>query len=251
MVSDNATIFTSEEFMAFCKSSGIFQKFIAPGHPSTNGLAERNIQTLKKRLNAMRNEPGSIREKVLEILFRYRATPLIDGKTPSEKYLNRQIRIHLDALKPVKFQKTKSNGKSKQFSEGERVQAKYYSDNKQQWKLGTIIKKFGFLHYLVKLDNGYVFKRHVNQLIRTYVPEKQNIPISEPEADHYSEQERDPGSTSNQSQLTDFQESLRHLTYIPRSNSLPQPVPKPPLRSALSSASRPKRTIKRPVRFLI
>ncbi|XP_054278063.1 uncharacterized protein K02A2.6-like [Macrosteles quadrilineatus] len=36
-VSDNATIFTSEEFRAYCKINGIFQKFIAPGHPATNG----------------------------------------------------------------------------------------------------------------------------------------------------------------------------------------------------------------------
>lgn len=30
MVSDNATIFTSEKFKKFCQKAGIFQKFIAP-----------------------------------------------------------------------------------------------------------------------------------------------------------------------------------------------------------------------------
>lgn len=39
IVSDNATNFTSEEFKEFCKGAGIFQKFIAPGHLGTNGLA--------------------------------------------------------------------------------------------------------------------------------------------------------------------------------------------------------------------
>ncbi|XP_018305543.1 uncharacterized protein K02A2.6 [Mycetomoellerius zeteki] len=48
MVSDNATIFVSETFKQFCRRSGIFQKLIAPGHPATNGLAERNVQTLKQ-----------------------------------------------------------------------------------------------------------------------------------------------------------------------------------------------------------
>ncbi|KAJ8890135.1 hypothetical protein PR048_009642 [Dryococelus australis] len=51
MVSDNATIFTSDEFAQFCKEAGIFQKFCAAGHPATNGLAERNVQTLKHQLD--------------------------------------------------------------------------------------------------------------------------------------------------------------------------------------------------------
>ncbi|XP_024887055.1 uncharacterized protein K02A2.6-like [Temnothorax curvispinosus] len=57
IVSDNAIIFTSEEFQQFCKKTGIFPKFIALGHPATNGLAERNIQTLKKKLAVMIDEP--------------------------------------------------------------------------------------------------------------------------------------------------------------------------------------------------
>jgi len=172
MVSDNATIFTSEEFQQFCKKAGIFCKFIAPGHPATNGLAERNVQTLKKRLVAMQEEPESIHRKVREILFRYRATPLNNQKTPAEQYLQRNIRIHLDALKPIKLQSTSTTTERiRQLSVGERVQARYYTPNKHQWKFGTIIKKFGRLHYLVKLDNGYTFKRHIDQLRSTKVPD--------------------------------------------------------------------------------
>ena len=50
MVSDNATIFTSQQFKTYCEQNGIFQKLIAPGHPSTNGLSERTVQTLKRKL---------------------------------------------------------------------------------------------------------------------------------------------------------------------------------------------------------
>ncbi|KAJ8872038.1 hypothetical protein PR048_028378 [Dryococelus australis] len=39
MVSDNAMIFTSEEFAQFCKEAGIFKKFCAARHPTTNDLA--------------------------------------------------------------------------------------------------------------------------------------------------------------------------------------------------------------------
>ncbi|BES92812.1 Hypothetical Protein NTJ_05622 [Nesidiocoris tenuis] len=174
MVSDNATIFTSGEFKQFCSTAGITQKFIAPGHPATNGLAERNVQTLKHRLAAMENETSSMRKKIFEILFRYRATPLINGKTPSELFLNRQIRIRLDALKPaIKEHASDPKIPARQLDVGDRVQARYYSNNKQQWRPGVIIDKLGQLHYTVKLDDGYSFKRHIDQLRRSHVLPKQ------------------------------------------------------------------------------
>ncbi|GBN06697.1 Uncharacterized protein K02A2.6 [Araneus ventricosus] len=91
MVSDNASIFTNEEFKYFCCMNGIKQKFIAPGHPVTNELAERNVQTLKDKLKLMTSENLPIHLKVQRILFRYRATPLANGKSPAEMYLNRKI----------------------------------------------------------------------------------------------------------------------------------------------------------------
>lgn len=172
LVSDNATIFTSSEFQQFCKQVGIFQKFIAPGHPATNGLAERNVQTLKRRLKAMESDSRPVRVKVREILFRYRATPMNNGKTPSEQYLNRQIRIQLDAIKPIEHNPSSADKcKARQLSVGDRVLVRYYSKNKSLWRLGTIRKKFGHLHYWVRLDNGFEFKRHINQLKATVIGE--------------------------------------------------------------------------------
>lgn len=55
--------------------------------------------------------------------------------------------------------------KARQLSMGDRVQACNYVNNKIQWKFGTIIKKFGQLHYLIlKLNDDYKFKRHIDQL---------------------------------------------------------------------------------------
>lgn len=170
MVSDNATIFKSDEFTKFCTDAGIFQKCIAPGHPATNGLAERNIQTLKQRLAAMSADFSPMPKKIRDILFKYRATPLINGKTPSEQYLGRQIRIRLDALKLSSLCKTFTALETvRELSEGDRVQARYYTSNTQSWKLGVIIKRVGRLHYFVKLDDGFIFKRHIDQLRSTEV----------------------------------------------------------------------------------
>lgn len=86
----------------------------------------------------------------------------------------------------MKFQKAQVPGKAtRQSSEGERVQAGYYANGKTQWKLGTIIKKFSQLHYLIKLDDGYTFERHIDQITKTDIKQKSQPPI---ELDQSSQQ---------------------------------------------------------------
>ena len=54
LVSDNGTNFTSEEFSKFLKEIGVkYHKRTAAYHPSTNGQAERNVQTVKNALKMM------------------------------------------------------------------------------------------------------------------------------------------------------------------------------------------------------
>ncbi|KAB0796785.1 hypothetical protein PPYR_10846 [Photinus pyralis] len=86
--------------------SGISQNFIAPGNPSTNGLAER----------------------IREILFRFRATPLKSGKSPAEIYLNRPFRTKLDAMRPNPVQKPNdiSTIRHRILKVGDRVQSRHY-----------------------------------------------------------------------------------------------------------------------------
>lgn len=168
IVSDNATIFTSTEFREYCSNAGIAQKFIAPGHPATNGLAERNVQTLKRRLKAMPD--GPINERLEKIMLVYRATPLASGKSPAELYLNRQIRLRLDAIFPRTD--TPVPPQSSQYpcqrslQVGERVLTKII----EKWLPGKITKKLGTRHYIVKLDSGRELKRHINQLRKTNIP---------------------------------------------------------------------------------
>ena len=173
LVSDNASIFKSKEFVDFCNRNGIRQRLIAPGHPATNGQVERYCQTLKTKLKCMRFHPGTLQEKLCELLFRYRATPLSCGKTPAELMMGRNLKTKLDLLKPEKEGVLKNTAPQpafhKFFRVGSRVQCRNYT-NSILWKYGTVVERLGQVHYLIELDDGYVIKRHFNQLRECEVP---------------------------------------------------------------------------------
>lgn len=174
LVSDNATIFKSQEFIDFCARNGIKQNFIAPGHPATNGQAERYVATLKKYLKTMNDDKQTMNEKLYEILLRYRATPLNEnGKTPAELYMKRNLKTRLDLLRQQisVHNNAKQPEISKHLRLGERVLSRNYASS-CLWKPGTIVEKLGQLHYLVELDDGYVIKRHIDQLQRSEVNKK-------------------------------------------------------------------------------
>ena len=51
----------------------------------------------------LETEHQTIYQKVREILFRYRATPLANDQTPPEKFYHRRFRIKLDAFETHKI----------------------------------------------------------------------------------------------------------------------------------------------------
>ena len=99
VVSDNGTCFVSEEFRQFLKSNGIKQVTSAPYHPSSNGLAERAVQIVKKGLKKITD--GSIKSRIAKFLFAYHNTPhCTTGNLPAKLLLGRNFCTRLYLLKP-------------------------------------------------------------------------------------------------------------------------------------------------------
>ena len=99
LVSDNGPRFISDEYKHFCEQNGIRRTLVAPYHLSSNGEAERFVQTFKA---AMRKaEQKELQLALTQFLLRYRTTPhLVTGKSPAELIFGRQIRTRLDLLHP-------------------------------------------------------------------------------------------------------------------------------------------------------
>ena len=99
VVSDNATGFTSDEFGAFVRANGIRHVLTPPYHPSSNGLVERAVQTLKESLKKFRS--GSLDTKLSRFLFSYRSMPHSStGVSPAELMFGRRLHSPLDNLRP-------------------------------------------------------------------------------------------------------------------------------------------------------
>ena len=98
-MSDNGPSFTSDEFKKFMQANGIRHITSAPYHPSTNGLAERAVQTVKQGLKQING--NSVEEKLSRFLLKYRITPhTTTGIPPSELLMGHRLRSRLDLLHP-------------------------------------------------------------------------------------------------------------------------------------------------------
>ncbi|XP_062539218.1 uncharacterized protein LOC134207530 [Armigeres subalbatus] len=166
-VTDNGTQFTSEQFAVLCRKNGIQHFRTSPYHPQSNGQAERFVGTFKRSLRKI-NERESISESLQTFLQVYRTTPsrVLNGRTPSQLILGRNIKMVLDLLhhqqpKPVVTERT--------LSARDIVYAKVYRNNtKWQWASGVIIKVIGRVNHNVLLDDWHgrrkLIRSHSNQL---------------------------------------------------------------------------------------
>ena len=72
LVSHNGPQFTSSEFQAFMRNNSIKHVCSSQYHPSTNGLAERAVQSFKEHMKRL---SGSISQCLATFLFWYQLTP--------------------------------------------------------------------------------------------------------------------------------------------------------------------------------
>ncbi|UYV84160.1 K02A2.6-like [Cordylochernes scorpioides] len=225
LVSDNGTGFTSEEFRQFMTRNGIRHLRTAPFHPSSNGLAERAVQTIKTGLKKV--QQGSISQRLAEILLGYRRTPIASiGKSPSEMMFGRNIRSRLDLILP-------NPGKSEEpgFKVGKSVWYRTYK-SEPKWDQASIQNTTGNRLVTLQTARGQA-RRHWDQVRRSHIPDKRG----EATEDHAGVSEPDLNTESEElipqhQEVTSEPQSSTEPAQSPRTSTPPDPKSPPviPLR---------------------
>ena len=169
IVSDNGSCFTSNEFQAFCTANGIQHIRVAPHHPSSNGLAERAVQTVKGGLAKMRT--GTFTERLQRFLMAYRNTPhATTGISPAELLMGRRPKTLLDLLRPNLADRVKKKQLDQKYYHDKTSHERHIGEGQAvfirnfrrgpPWIPAEVIAARTPLSYDCRLGDGRLVKRH-------------------------------------------------------------------------------------------
>ena len=177
IVTDNGPQFIAVEFGVFLKERGIKHTLCPPYHPSSNGLAERHVQTFKGMFNKYEG-CQSIPVKISEILFHYRNTPSsTTGKSPAELFLKRSPRIKLSLIKPclqtsietkqlaAKLHHDGNSPLMRKYDMYQKVLVRNKRGGKEKWIPGTVVKITGPSTYVIRMFGNIRRFVHADHII--------------------------------------------------------------------------------------
>ncbi|XP_055695953.1 uncharacterized protein K02A2.6-like [Lutzomyia longipalpis] len=269
IVTDNGTQFTSAQFSEFCKSNGINHIRTCVYSPSSNGQAERFVDTLKRALKKMDND-HSAEVALQKFLTTYRITPnenVPHGKSPAEIMFGRRPRTIFDLLAPpteptdpVRNQKmeeqynAKHGAKRRTFERKEGVYVKkYFPGGRFKWVEGETIERKGNVIYTVRLPNGSIIRAHVNQMRPRYEDSHNSSDAQSPS--NQTSQTADPENSESDDDLPlwlvhqDTAPIPAQLDPTPATPESP-PLQRPPFESARRRYGlRNRETLRRPLRY--
>ncbi|KRY20306.1 Uncharacterized protein T12_11201 [Trichinella patagoniensis] len=140
----------------------------------TISQAERMVRTTKEFLKKMTQRDWEY--NLANFLFCQHVTPCTTtGKSRAELLMNRRLRAVLDRLQPdvVPEDLDKKFEKVRTFQTEDQEYAKNYSSEKT-WKPAIVVTPTGPLSYQVQIEDGKLWRRHINQLRKRYVTAEQN-----------------------------------------------------------------------------
>ena len=144
------------------KQCGIHHMCSSPFHPSSNGLAERAVQTFKSSLKKLE---GNVKSRLYTFLARYRVTPhFITELSPAELLMGRKLQTTLDLMHPdvsrkvtTKLTSSSSRKPPRTFSVGDKVFARNYHGTKV-WLPAELIQVTGPVSYKVKMSSNFILR---------------------------------------------------------------------------------------------
>ncbi|KAF0712303.1 Uncharacterized protein FWK35_00035850, partial [Aphis craccivora] len=178
ITSDGAKCFSNDVFHSFLKMYGIMHLVGAPYHPQSNGAAESAVKIIKNFIKKIIKSPvkSDLDIELSKFLFQYRNTPHTTTKeTPTKILLGKSVRFIFDLLKPQTddivlgkqiTQIQNSGRRDAIFDLNEKVLIRDYRSPSSKWKTAIVTKILGTRNYHVTTDENHVWKRHVDQMLK-------------------------------------------------------------------------------------
>lgn len=194
LISDGGPQFTGDAFRNFAQEWDFKHNVTSPYNSQSNGLAERNVQTVKKMFKKLAEENKDIYLGLLQL----RNVPIFENVSPAEILMSRNTRnpfTHFDIkkLKTHLIPKSKYNAhiKSSQVK-----QATYYNKKKgvsdlsdlpvdsnvlvqlqpnDTWQMAKVVKKITSRRYKVKLEKNDRFYVRNRKFIKPTVLKNVNM----------------------------------------------------------------------------
>ena len=157
------------------KANGVKHIRSAPFHPSTNGLAERFVQTFKHSLKRSKGTT-SVQHRLDAFLLSYRNTPHSTTKeSPAMLFVRRKLRSRLDILRPstaatvesaqdAQCARRQKRAKARSFAVGDTVLVRNYGRG-EKWTPGVVAAETGPVSYAVDIGSSEQWRRHADQIL--------------------------------------------------------------------------------------
>ena len=167
IISDNSPQFASTEFRNFAADFGFTHSTSSPHYPESNGEAERAVQTVKHPLKKSKDPYNA--------LLLYRASPLHNGKSPSELLMGRKLKAKIPTGPFNLLPKTTDHFLIRLKEEGLKEKQRILFNRRHAAREATPLKPGDTVFVKDMKKSGEIIKKHHNP--RSYIVLTDSGPI--------------------------------------------------------------------------
>lgn len=218
--SNNGPQFASHEFAVFASRYEFQHIILSPGFPQSNGLAEKDVQVVKKILKKKKTK--ETQQDFWLGLLSYRAVPLEDGRSPGELLQGRRLRTRFpDFLRQKKttvYKPKPRNTGAKSLPGLQKGQVVRFHD-KHWTRKAQVVGPAAPRSYRVLTEDNKLLRQNRKHLSATLEP-LQSSALESDESDSKCEpvNEHEPSPRQQVSALSTSPTDGRHTPRLRRSN---------------------------------
>jgi hypothetical protein len=179
-VSDGGPAYNSSQFEEFTKAYGFIHQMSSPRFAQSNGASERAVQTAKNILRKAEDPQLA--------LLSYRTTPIINGYSPAQLLMGRQLRSNVPTFRSILHPSTPDADAVQQRDNAIKARQTFYFNRRhrakkgRQWAIGdqvwvpdlkttaTVIDILPFRSYKLRTTSGTTIRRNGRALRHTLPP---------------------------------------------------------------------------------